>query len=1502
MNQKIKNKKTIMSEIYIEDQNLGIGNNGVSISFNYFDSLPDSSLLSNIKDPNLLLNIKQLFKKDDTTKEKALNKILEMISMNTSFITDDINLLVWTMIYPKLIVTGSKNVTTLANDITTIIIKHVKDNKIKNLLPYFQDLFPILLFGMSDLDKKVNRAAQMNLNTLFNNDQQKLEGLYQHFKINLIKIPYSLLCIETEETLYNYDASLKETDFIKSIKNNHINLKISAINLLYELVEKNDYKFIDGNEYFVEIMTNKEMYEMLTMKFIQNYGINGSKAILRLFILINTKLSQNKEEYWSLSPNKKILKLISKHVFKLMNEWNESKQQLLSALSVDVIFVLDLFTNIDKFWEVSKTPEDSLYKWLGKGLGIFTPINYYRLLAKLNVDISSRFNEAESFIDNWDKIWNTCFEKELKRRDRFNNQYLEQFWVHFIAINKKFDELNKESVISKMMLTISNKAVEPKLMIMFMEYQPSIVLNLENKLKDLNLPSNDSKEFLENYSPSKVFVSNVISLLVTSQHEENDTLNNFCNENIDYVLGITLNSLDMNDFVKIVNSKIFDDKTHAKSFFIPFLHKVDSSLISKIIRKINKKEIIKLAFDMDPSLQSILFNSDESLSKDMMSIKTVMHFYESLESLEFFKKFNILTNDLKIEFLMGNPSYVSEFVLSANELDHHDWYELLSSCCKQSLDVASLVLSHLQEEYIDSSNEEYRGFVIGMVKELIQDNSQCVVNYLTQKNDLLDLENVFKDFQFIDDKLVSVIGMDSSVILFKDMIKDNYFTSNKGKLETKLKLLKFGAMLMNLLPDYKNLEEDLCFINYNICKLLCSHFSIITDSDETVFDFEDNKFSILKKTPTVDDIHQLVVKQDTTKTYLNLLKFETSTNAVMKLYKSKLMTMLMNNAIDATPETIFQTSFMDNNIEGTVLKCLRNSNAVTNFDHSFIYNILYISNIHECYNDTSYFTKLENFLMSEFHQLKCEQFESITYKYLVILINLLDNKHASTSPHFNEMRLNGFMKNIMNLYEDIDWYEDDINYKKYLRSLYLRLFINLNDYDSTKAQILEFSQNLIMENLQICELLDSNDTSSYDLLEHCLKLLKLVGVDESSKEEICEIIFNIFVHQQDLESDLIETCLLTYVNSKFLDTKFRELITLVKDSHFGLKKKRLAFLLLDKILKTERYINCIDFELDRKELMKSESEESLTSVNIDNELLKKYKINTGIIELLDAFENKDIVLYIWTVGLIMTYLENTTLHLFNLFMTQLGPNWFIERWFERVSMKVFIEDEQINSTNIFSMDGSVDIKNITFRICRLLTSKSYLSVIYTWFNNLDKKESEFYSEYFSRFISKKLILEQMEQLQNDKTLKELEDTFSEFLSVEIKSELNLVKTKFDIDEQTLSIFYQYENDFPLKPIKATVKNNKIGINDKTLKTWLLAIKKNPFILLNISTVCNNIKLKFANLEECAICYYVINDTNKSLPNKKCPTCTKKFHNVCLYKWFKNSNSNACPLCRSNFTF
>lgn len=63
---------------------------------------------------------------------------------------------------------------------------------------------------------------------------------------------------------------------------------------------------------------------------------------------------------------------------------------------------------------------------------------------------------------------------------------------------------------------------------------------------------------------------------------------------------------------------------------------------------------------------------------------------------------------------------------------------------------------------------------------------------------------------------------------------------------------------------------------------------------------------------------------------------------------------------------------------------------------------------------------------------------------------------------------------------------------------------------------------------------------------------------------------------------------------------------------------------------------------------------------------------------------------------------------------------------------------------------------------------------------------------------------------------------------------------------------------------------------------------------------NNVDSHFAGVEECCICYAVINSVNHSLPRLKCPQCSHKFHSVCLFKWFNSSGHSSCPLCRALF--
>ena len=63
---------------------------------------------------------------------------------------------------------------------------------------------------------------------------------------------------------------------------------------------------------------------------------------------------------------------------------------------------------------------------------------------------------------------------------------------------------------------------------------------------------------------------------------------------------------------------------------------------------------------------------------------------------------------------------------------------------------------------------------------------------------------------------------------------------------------------------------------------------------------------------------------------------------------------------------------------------------------------------------------------------------------------------------------------------------------------------------------------------------------------------------------------------------------------------------------------------------------------------------------------------------------------------------------------------------------------------------------------------------------------------------------------------------------------------------------------------------------------------------------NNLDKELEGLDECAICYYVINSNTGDLPKLPCKTCKKKFHPSCIHKWFKTSNKSDCPLCKSQF--
>lgn len=75
--------------------------------------------------------------------------------------------------------------------------------------------------------------------------------------------------------------------------------------------------------------------------------------------------------------------------------------------------------------------------------------------------------------------------------------------------------------------------------------------------------------------------------------------------------------------------------------------------------------------------------------------------------------------------------------------------------------------------------------------------------------------------------------------------------------------------------------------------------------------------------------------------------------------------------------------------------------------------------------------------------------------------------------------------------------------------------------------------------------------------------------------------------------------------------------------------------------------------------------------------------------------------------------------------------------------------------------------------------------------------------------------------------------------------------------------------------------------------------RNNTIINGILLWKENIDKKLSGVEECAICFDIVNSSGQ-LPKKACKTCKKKFHGNCIMKWFAKSNKSECPLCKSQF--
>lgn len=230
----------------------GMGNNGVKITFNYFDGLPDPNLLNALNSNDLKLIFKSLMKRDDVTKEKAVTDLLGILTETDHKLEmfDDILLLCWSQIYAKLIVNESKSIRCLSNSITIMLIKQLN----KKIGKFLKDFIPLVLMGTCDTDLYVSKKCTKELLNCFNNDTKKIDMLWTMFYEQILNLCKQVIVIEEIDTLSDERYVKKEE---ATFKYNRILLE--SVHLIILLLQSNPKGIEDFTEIYHDILNEESL-------------------------------------------------------------------------------------------------------------------------------------------------------------------------------------------------------------------------------------------------------------------------------------------------------------------------------------------------------------------------------------------------------------------------------------------------------------------------------------------------------------------------------------------------------------------------------------------------------------------------------------------------------------------------------------------------------------------------------------------------------------------------------------------------------------------------------------------------------------------------------------------------------------------------------------------------------------------------------------------------------------------------------------------------------------------------------------------------------------------------------------------------------------------------------------------------------------------------------------------------------------------------------------------
>lgn len=1511
----------------------GLGNNGLKITLNYFDGLPDQSLIHAVNSNDLKLCFKTLMKRDETTRERALNGLVQLVDQDPE-IKNEVTMLLWTQFYPKLVTCELKTIRALAHEVTCKFISLWG----KKISKFLKDLIPLLMSGLYDPETYVVKAASQSITSVFNS-VEKIEALWEKFIPEHCKLIHEVLLIESKDTI-------SDEKFVSKTESNakYTRLVTTCTFIMVHLLKKYPTLVLQQSNY-LETLHAENLWSFLSVsKAVED----GPKPCQILLQMINF-LDATDDALFSWKENKSTFKIISKKLLKFISKVTDQNKLSVGLVLTPVLHSINLLSvyNNGKLWGYDKNIKPKLINFFNVGPAANTFPSYYDevyLLTKCETEEGALLDALKE----WLPIWLSFAESETKRpqSQKSSKEFLVHLWKNLLKFVQEHG-VEKTTVLSYMSKTLYAKRLEENedLKKEFSLYMPYEYLE-EELLK--NLFNKASQKYVFNlFSIVRVQTANNLHALAGALLNEILENEDKAKDNLGFQL-----------FHELISSNVEDESVLKFLYELPTLITEDFyELPNQIIADFTNSDLAQNEKTMEILSDYILALTNLNIDKHEI-LKTICSFNQNISN-----KLLQNSDDLKdflqtyyeyFEFdnatLFGSPFITKDTAfqlyqkaLNTNKAEQYFALSLtLPSFVQQELLHSLQYLSDFRKQFLDQD-------WLGKIAPYVQKDDQLatmVVNMLTHLASMSTAEHItlLKELAMIAeinesslsallkvnlfdlDKHIS--GLDSGVALVSSFgvathlleVEENLWSTNKAQI---VKLLNTGAFIDLFLQTHKRLLTDEATVFLTFIYEIAQDFNSITDSpDDHLLNISNTIYNSSQKLEAQAILESIIFEKDNQFEFHSLLFSWEEKSSLVGYYQCKIVYTLLINSIDAVSNVQFEELF-GSHIDKYITRQIR-STSTSGLDH-LKSCVLLLS--FQKFGSLSVMGKLRNMLAAELIGSKTSEMLSKNYKTLIYLSCLLKSNedYVPIQPQRVQMVLSSLYK----LFDDEEWYLDSFGTLRLCIVEIFSLFAKFEQLNHNDLYI-EMANRLLSDMMGMIQIDETPFVlelrhASLSLYKNCT--LFDIPIEDSDEiyDNLLEMLFTKYTAEKENQISVkffeAYNNVVQKISSKTLAKYYERLLATLDSASFNVSQLRVCIVLLAKIIRDRTEDVVVEFELSKNKISSPDPEfngDSEVSLDSSDSKLEQFKIPQTYIDLLkndmpvDYLEYSDekgaFLRYLWILYLVAMHFSNISYNLRQFYLQQLKKEGELVD-----NVYTFIADEiqgtetfveyHLQNFNIYKDDLMAECKELLIYDLYLMFD-NFGVITSNWYLNIKSRQLQIKVE---KFVSSKLspLLVAKELKECSLKVGKIEES-NEALSIKVNEKVKEIRASYLIDEQKLEIAFKFPDHYPLTPIQV-VGISRIGVTENKWKSWILSTQKvittmNGSIVDSLELFSKNVDLQFSGFEECAICYYVLNAIDRKLPTKQCPTCKYKFHSTCLYKWFKSSGNNTCPMCRGAFDF